>query len=88
MDQQNPGDSSNLKEPYPNFFLTAHQLLLGQIEFTRLRVLLLKIAIGILIAYIVLNVVVCVLTAILPLFGISILSILLRQIPFYTNGNY
>ena len=80
MTQLPPGDDFNLKEPYPNFFRTVHELMLGQIEYTRLRVLITKVAIGIAVAYVVLNILLCILSIVLPLFGISIFTWLLNQI--------
>ena len=78
--------SVDLKEPYPQFYGALHALMLGQIEYTNLRVMIIKITIGLAIAYIVLNILVCILSLILPLFGISILTWLLQQIPFSADG--
>ena len=80
MTQLPPDGDHNLKEPYPNFYLTLHTLMLGQIEYTRLRVLITKVAIGIAIAYVVLNILLCILSIVLPLFGISIFTWLMNQI--------
>jgi hypothetical protein len=80
MSQQPPEINFNLKEPYPNFFMTLHELMLGQIEFTRLRVLIIKIAFAIVIINIILVGVSCILTAVVPIFGISILAWLLHLI--------
>jgi hypothetical protein len=71
----------NQKEPYPNFYVTLHELMLGQIEYTRLRVFITKVAIGIAIAYVILNILLCILSIVLPLFGISIFTWLLQQLP-------
>lgn len=80
MTQLPPGDDHNLKEPYPNFYVTLHALMLGQIEYTRLRIFITKVAIGLAIAYIILNILLCILSIVLPLFGVSILGWLMNQI--------
>jgi hypothetical protein len=75
----------DLKEPYPNFFTTLHNLMLDQIEFTRLRILIIKIAMWIAIVYIVLSILLCVLSILLPIFGAGIFAWLAQNIRF-TNG--
>ena len=87
MDQQPPGDNSG-REPYPNFYTTLHQLMLGQVEYTRLRLIIIKIGIGLVITYIVLTALACILSVVLPLFGISVLTWLLQQIPFAAQSGY
>ena len=58
----------------------SHELMLGQIEFTRLRVLIIKVAIWIVIANVILTVLTCILSVVLPLFGISMLSWIYQQL--------
>lgn len=80
MSQQTNEFNLNSKEPYPNFYTTLHQLMLGQIEFTQLRILIIKIAIGLAIAFIILNILACILAVLLPIFGAGILAWILQQI--------
>lgn len=68
------------KEPYPNFYTTLHQLMLGEIEYTKLRILIIKIVLWVVMINIVLSLIACILSVVLPLFGISILTWLLSQI--------
>jgi ABC-type multidrug transport system permease subunit len=86
MLQQTNEVNVNPKEPYPNFFTTLHQLMLGQIEYTRLRILMIKLVYGLVIAYIVLNILLCILAVILPLFGVSMFAWILQQIGVLTVG--
>lgn len=69
-----PEVKMDLKEPYQNFFTTLHILMLDQIEYTRLRTTLIKIVIWIVIAYIAISVILCVLSVLLPVFGLGLLS--------------
>jgi hypothetical protein len=88
MSQLPPEVRSDLKEPYPNFFVTLHQLMLGQIEFTRLRILIIKVVIGIIIAIVVINILICLLSIAIPLVGASILLWIQQQISQLSAGGY
>jgi hypothetical protein len=75
------------QEPYPNFFVTLNQLMEGQIEYTRLRILIIKIGFALAIIYLVLNVLACILAILLPIFGASILAWLVSQIgPLFSSS--
>jgi hypothetical protein len=69
----------DLQEPYPNFFTTLHTMMLGEIEYNRLRVTLTQIGIGLIVAYIVISVVLCMLSILLPLFGMGIVASALQK---------
>jgi hypothetical protein len=85
MIQLPPEVKLDQKEPYPNFYGTLHQLILGQIEITRLRILIIKIAIGIVITIVALNILLCILSIVLPIFGISIIAWIYQQLKFPVN---
>jgi hypothetical protein len=80
MVDQLPENEVNMKEPYPNFFTTLHTLMLGQIEYTRLRTTLIKIAIWIVIIYIAITILICILSILLQLFGMGILAGILQKV--------
>jgi hypothetical protein len=70
-------------ELYPGFFSYLHSLITTQIEYTKLRILLMKIVIAILIVFIIANILACVFSIVLPLFGMSIIGWLLK---FFSPG--
>jgi hypothetical protein len=88
MADQTPKMKVEIQEPYSNFNATLHMLMMDQIEFTRLRILIIKVAIGLVIVYIVISFLLCILSILLPLFGISIAGWIINQILGYKPQAY
>ena len=89
LEPQTPRGDLSIKEPYPYFFAALHNLLLAEAEYTRLRSLLIKIFLWGMVALVVMNVMACILAAIVPIAGMSLITWILSGLKIGTPaGGY
>jgi uncharacterized membrane protein YqjE len=69
-----------LREPFAGFFMTTSELMTTRLKNQKIQLLLLRIGLALLIAYLVLMIASCLLSVLLPLFGIGIFGVLIQQL--------
>lgn len=84
METEKPPSPQELKfipaAIYAGFYTHIYKLIQSQIELNQIKITLIKLAIGIIIVYVVLNIIVCIAAVLIPFLGGSFLTWLLSNI--------